>query len=309
MTIFIIGDGSVLYEQMLDTYRTSVAPGTARNRLTQAKAYLKFAVIYQVPVLRPSVTQVCMYIQFLSNSFSAPTTVKNYLSGAKTWIIEHGGDASAFNFPVPLQLGKGITKTSNHVPIRAEPLLWENVCHIIDFINSVPGVPLSAKPCILIGFHTFLRASNLLSPTTGVWGGPHTLLAKHLQVSDLGLHVTVITTKTKSDLVPLSTIVPWNNDPVYCPVQAWMRYVTARRPCPVGPAFVTDEHLPLTPRHIMGIMRLALENVKGISVENVTLHSLRRGAVHHAKNSGIPIHRIMERGMWKSKSGIAPYLK
>lgn len=294
---------------MLDSFNSSISSGTASNRETQAKAYIKFALSYHVPLLHPSVTQACMYLQFLSNSFAAPTTVKNYVSGARTWIVEHGGNVDAFASQVFLQLSRGTSKRSQHVPNRAEPLLWEHVRHIIDFINITPSIPLSAKPCILIGFHTFLRSSNLLTPSTGLWAGPHTMLAKHLKISDRGLHVSVITTKTKFDPVPITTILPWNNDPVYCPVQAWLRYVTARRPCPVGPAFVTDEHRPLTPRIIVGIMRLALQSYPGVNVEKVSLHSLRRGAAQNAKNSGASVENIMQRGMWRSRSGLAPYLK
>lgn len=294
---------------MMDSYNNSIAPGTAGNRMTQAKAFLKFALHYDVPFLQPTVTQLCMYVQFLSNSFSAPATVKNYISGAKTWITEHGGDTSAFSTHELLVLTKGLAKRSTHIPSRAQPLLWHHVRHIIDFINSVPYVPLAAKPCILIAFHTFLRGSNLLTPTTGQWAGPHTLLAKHLRLSDAGLHISVFTTKTKFDPVPMSTILPWHNDPVYCPAQAWFRYVTARRPCPVGPAFLTDSHQPLTPRHIVGLMRLALESYPGICVEKVTLHSLRRGAAQEAMNAGVPTDQIMQRGMWRSRSGLAPYLK
>lgn len=216
---------------------------------------------------------------------------------------------SAFTSPVTAQLSRGVSKKSQHVPARAEPLSWEHVRHIVDFINQVPGIPLSAKPCLLIAYHTFLRGSNMLSPSTGIWAGPHTLLARHLRMTDRGLHVTVITTKTKFDPSPITLVIPWNNDPVYCPVQAWFRYTTARRPCPVGPAFVTDDHRPLTLRVLVGIMHLALLDCCGICLEKVTLHSLRRGATHRAKDSGVPLDSIMERGMWKSSSGIAPYLK
>lgn len=222
--------------------------------------------------------------------------------------MEHRGIVDTFSSPVFLQLSGGTYKRSQHVPNRAEPLSWEHV-RLINFINRTPSVPLAAKPCILIGFHTFLRSSNLLSPSTGVWAVPHTMLARHLRISNLGLHVSVSTTKTKFDSNPVMTVLPWNNDPVYCPVQAWLRYVTARRPCPVGPAFVTDDHKPMTPRIIMGIMRLGLQEIQGINVENVSIHSLRRGAAQYAKNSGISIDAIMERGMWRSKSGLAPYLK
>lgn len=294
---------------MWDSYSSSVAPGTSANRMSQAKAYLKFALIYEVPVFNPSVTHISMYAQFLVNSFAAPATVKNYLSGARTWIAEHMGNTAAFSSNELSTLTKSFAKKSQHVPSRAEPLLWHHVRYIVDFLNTVPKVPLSAKPCILIGFHTFLRASNLLSPSSASWGGPHTLLAKHIRISDRGLHVPVFSTKTKFDPTPVATIIPWNNDPVYCPVQAWLRYVTARRPCPVGPAFVTDEHSPLTPRHVVGLMRLALQDFQGINIEKVTVHSLHRGASQEAKNSGVPIEQIMERGMWRSRSGLAPYLK
>lgn len=308
MTLLITGDGSALYLQMRSSYQDSIAPGTAANRLTQAKSYLAFAAHYNVPVLSPSLTHLCMYSQFLANSYQAPATMKNYLSGAKTWLSEHGGNISEFSAPELLQLTKGLQKKSQHVPSRAEPLLWPHVRTIIDFIDATPSVPLAAKPCILIAFHTFLRASNMLSPSTGVWVGPHTMLARHLRVSDQGLHVTVYTTKTKSDQRPLTMILPRTQDPVYCPVHAWFRYVTTRRPCPIGPAFVTDSHQPLTPRHIVGIMHLALENVPGINIEKVTMHSLRRGATQDAKQSGIPMDRLMQKGMWRSSSGICPYL-
>lgn len=293
---------------MKDSYDSSIAAGTAANRQTQARCYLTFAVYYQVPILNPSVTQLCMYAQLLANSFSAPSTLKNYISGAKTWIVEHGGVVTPFSAPEFNQLVKGFQKKSQHVPVRAQPLLWPHVRTIIDFIDRSPAAPLSAKACILIGFHTFLRASNLLSPSTGGWAGPHTLLAKHLRVSDHGLHVTVFTTKTKFDKRPVATVIPWCQDPVYCPVRAWFRYVNVRRPCPVGPAFVTDSHLPLTPRHIVGLMRIALQDTPGINVERVTMHSLRRGATQDAEQAGVPLEQLMQRGMWRSRSGIRPYL-
>lgn len=223
---FPTGDGSALYHQMMRSYSTSLAPGTATNRATQARTYLKFTIPYQVTALAPSVTHVCLYTQYLINSFAAPRTVRNYISGARSWLLEHGGDVSSFESPVAIQLLKGLVKQSQHVPLRAEPLSWVHIRHIIDVINTVPGIPASAKPCILIGYHTFLRLSNLLSPSTRVWGGPHTLLAKHLRLSDRSLHVSVMTTKTKSDPVPVTTVIPWNNDPVYCPAQAWFRYAT-----------------------------------------------------------------------------------
>lgn len=68
---------------MTSSYRQALAPGTLANREKQAEEYIQFAVLYNVPVLSPSITQVCMYAQLLANKHAAPTSVKNYLSGAK----------------------------------------------------------------------------------------------------------------------------------------------------------------------------------------------------------------------------------
>lgn len=163
---------------MLGSYQDSIAPGTAANRLTQAKTYLSFAVIYRINYLFPTSTDICMYIQYLKNSFPSPATVRNYLSGARTWLAEHGGSTSSFSSFEYHQLISGVVRRSLHVPRRAAPLTWDHITRIVAFLDNTPSIPLSAKPCLLIGYFTLLRSGNLLSPTISAWGGAHTLAAK-----------------------------------------------------------------------------------------------------------------------------------
>lgn len=292
---------------MLQSYSGSIAPGTAANRLTQAKTYVCFSLIYQFAPLNPSSPELCMYIQYLKNSFAAPTTVKNYLSGARTWMAEHGGDLSPFSSPEYRQLTTGLTKRSHHVPSRAAPLGWEHIRRIVSYLDSTPGVPLAVKPCILIGYYTFLRSSNLLSPTMSAWGGSHTLAVQDLVLSDDGLEISIRSTKTKSDPKPIKTLIPWTPDHFICPASAWFKYVTKIKPWALGPAFLTDDGFPLTPRHVVGFMRAALKDWTNLVPSSISLHSLRRGAVHSAALQGLPLDLIKERGMWRSDSGIAPY--
>lgn len=292
----------------MGSYHDSVARGTLANRLTQAKLYVTFSVYYGFAPLFPSSTDLCMYLQFLKNSYSAPTTIKNYLSGARTWLAEHGGDTSSFLSFEYHQLVSSLTKRSHHVPQRAAPLTPSHLRIIVDFLDATPGVPLGAKPCVLIGFHTFLRGGNLLSPTMSSWGGPHTICARDIWLSDEGLVVQVRSTKTKSDPSPVTSIIPWQDDPVMCPVAAWLRYQQRIKPWILGPAFLTDSGLPLTPRHLVGFMRLALQGVPDLDPARVSMHSLRRGAAQTAAHSGLDINSIKERGMWRSDSGLAPYL-
>lgn len=281
---------------MLDSYVHSVAPSTAANRTSQAKAYVSFAVHYGFHPLGPSGTQLCMYVQFLINSFSAPTSVKNYVSGARTWIAQHGGDLSGFSTFEYHQMNSGIKKRSSHTPNRAAPLERHHIKAIVDFFDSTPSVPKCAKPCVLIGYHTFLRSSNLLAPSTTSWGGPHTLMAQDLRLCNEGLQVIVYSTKTKSDHNPIHPVIPWNSDPVWCPATAWLRYSTEVRPWILGPTFICDNRRPLTANQLAGLMRLALASASDINPSRVSMHSLRRGATQSAIQQGLSLDQIKERG-------------
>lgn len=298
----------MLYDQMIGSYYDSVAPGTLANRLTQARCYVTFATYYGFDHLNPDSTSICMYIQFLKNSYTAPRTIKNYLSGARTWISEHGGNVSSFKSFEFHQLASCLTKRSLHVPARAAPLTWEHIRIIVNFLDKTPVVPLSAKPCVLIGFHSFLRSGNLLSPTMSSWGGPHTISAHDITVSDEGLHITIRSTKTKSDASTVITVIPWQDDPQICPASSWMRYHHQVKPWTLGPAFLLNTGRPLTPRHLVGFMRLALRDCRDINTSRVSMHSLRRGAVQAAAAAGFNIDQIKNFRMWKSNSGVAPYL-
>lgn len=293
---------------MIELYKDSIAPGTRTNRIHQAKIYLTFAVHYGLDPLNPLSSQLCMYAQFLKNSYAAPTTVKNYLSGARTWLAEHAGDLSSFFSIEYRQLVNGLTKKSSHVPTRAAPLTWNHIRTIVSFLQETPGIPASVKPCILIGYYTFLRSSNLLSPSVSVWGGPHTLTARDLKLTDQGLSISVTSTKTKADPSPVTTLIPWQQDAEMCPAAAWFRYATQVGPSIVGPAFITNSGLPLTPRIVVGLMRIALSRCSDIDASRVSMHSLRRGAVQSAVAAGVDLNRVKERGMWKSDTGFAPYL-
>lgn len=294
---------------MVASYTSSVAPGTAANRRRQAEEYITFALQYHVPFLSPSVTHVCMYAQHLANTHASPNSIKNYLSGAKTWVGEHQGEIQAFLSPQLHQLVKGFVKNSTHVPQRAAPLSPHNVQLICNFLDRNPSAPLAIKPAILIGFSCFLRSSNILSPTIAQWGGPHTLLAGDITIKGLHLSVFIRSTKTRSGPTGLSFDIPPSQDHRFCPVATWRRYIAIVRPWALGPAFIHLNRIPVTPREVVALMRLALKNQPDITPTSVSMHSLRRGATHTAVEQGIPLEEIKRRGTWRSNSGIRPYLQ
>lgn len=290
------------------SYNSALAPGTLANKRKQAEEYIRFALIFDVPYLRPTVTQACMFAQLLANKHAAPASIKNSISGAKSWIEEHLGSPLAFMSPQLTRLVKGFVKNSSHIPTRAAPLQPRHIKRICVVLDSLPSAPLGVKPAILIGYACFLRSSNLLSPTMQEWGGPHTLLAGDVSFLPQGIRVTIRSTKTRSSPARLTFVIPAVEDPIICPAVAWRRYKSAVAPWALGPTFIHMNRLPITPTQVVKLMRVALQDEKDISPSSVSMHSLRRGAAQAAVEEGVPLDEIMARGTWKSTSGMRPDL-
>lgn len=300
------GDGSPLYEQMLQTYASALAPGTYLNREKQARCYITFAVLYNVPYLSPSPVHVCMFSQYLANGLRSLASIKNYISGARTWIMEHGGSTMAFGGHEQSTMVKAISKDSDRTVHRALPITSEHLLKIVSYLDKARNAPACVKPCILVGFSCYLRSSNLVSPQLTVLGGPHTLLAKNVVDYGSELKVTVMSTKTK--MTPYSLTVPVCNVQQLCPVRAWRAYRSAVRLNPNGPAFMLNSCTPLSAALVVGIMRDALSSEPGLDVKQISMHSIRRGAAQQAQKQGSQLSDIMSRGGWASKSGVKPYL-
>lgn len=247
-----------------------------------------------------------MYAQFLANKFNSVASVKNYMSGARTWVLEHGGNVSAFLGYENAMMLKAINKASNHVVKRAFPLSLVHIQRIVSYIDKASNAPLCIKPCILIGFSCYLRSSNLVSPNLSVFTGPHTLLAKN--VIDSGSALKIVITFTKTKMYPYSLIIPSCTDSLLCPVLAWRRYKSQNTLNPEVPAFVVDRFTPLGAPLVVNLMRDALAGFEKIDVNQISMHSLRRGAAQEASSLGGSLTDIMTRGGWSSRSGLRPYL-
>lgn len=247
-----------------------------------------------------------MYIQWLSNSHSSPSTIKNYLSGAKTWVLEHKGSILSFASYESGQMLKSITKHSNHIVRRAAPLFEDHLRTICSYCDFNLAVPLSVKPCILLGHALFLRASNLVSPSMDVWGGPHTLRVNDVHASTDKLVIRIASTKTR--VTPSYVTVPSNRGSSICPVLAWNTYVQSVAPSSHGPAFIIHHNRSLTSKFVVTCMRQALMFDPSIDASNISMHSLRRGAAQSAVLSGSSPEQIMSAGSWASHAGLKPYL-
>lgn len=246
-----------------------------------------------------------MFSQYLANNHTSTSSVKNYIAGAKNWVLLHNGSIFAFISHEISMMNKSLAKKDVHTVKRALPLSWDDIQTICIFLDSANNVPLAVKPCILIGFTCFLRGSNLV-PTHGSWPGPHTLLARNLIQVPQGLTVVIPSTKSKTQ--PYAVNIPRLPSPQFCPVVAWDNYYRVIKPKDSGPAFIMTDRSPLSTKLIVALMRAAIGSDPSRPPSSISMHSLRRGAAQDAAKSGLSTKQIMNRGGWATKSGLAPYL-
>lgn len=157
---------------MQRTFSNALAPGTIKNRRFQASLYIKFMLLYNFNIMNPSALALAMYSQFLANSYKAPGTVKNHLSGVRAWLSLHNGSTTNFFSPEVGLMTKSIIEKSDHTPSPAPAITAEDVRTICLYQDKNPHPP-AIKAAVLLAFTTFMRVSNVLSPNIHSWGGRH----------------------------------------------------------------------------------------------------------------------------------------
>lgn len=277
------------------------------NRKRQSILYLKFCVAYNVHYLSPLISDLMMYVQFLKNSFASQVSVKNYVSGARTWVQLHTGDTRNFDSLELRQMFAGLDATTLHVPVPAYPLTAVDIKMICDYIDSHPELPLAIKPCILIGYTCFLRSCNLLAPSTLKWLGPHTMLASDIELNEEGLLIFLRSSKSFNAKSSKVMKVEKVKNPKYCPVMAWAFYRANVNPCPMGPAFMVTDYIPLISRNVVDVFDRALRT-RLPSQAKLSMHSLCRGGTQVAANQGASNEQLLIHGTWKSTKGLKYYL-
>ena len=307
-TLFAV-PASPLHSQMLRSHTAAYADGTQKNRDRQAATFIKFCLQNDYSYLYPSLVQTCCFIQHLANIMSAPATVRNYISGVKSWLVAHGGDPAPFNSPEAQAVTKGAARLSSHIPSKAPALTPQDIMCIADYLDKAGPNGLVLKTALLLTYFTFLRRSNVLAPSLTTWAGPHTLRRGDVVPRPHGLTVIVRSSKTISKpgqaVALIINRVPASS---YCPVTTWELYCE-RFPGPSdGPAFMLPGTRPLTAPPLVGVMRTALGRAGRPYAPCASMHSLRRGAALAAADRGCPLEDLCHHGTWSGPSGIAPYV-
>ena len=283
------------------TYRAAFSQSTADNHRRQARAYLLFMSAYNYDHMAPSILSSLMYIQCLVNSFKNMTSVRNYVSGARTYLAMVGGDPTALSSPLVATLLRGATRLSAHVPCPAPPIPRTQLIRLCAGLRRLGGDGRVAMAAVLFGVATFLRQCNYLPATLGR-EGPHLIRRGHVRAHGPSLLVLVESTKTRHRADgPVSLLISPAPGSLYCPVAAcsW-----AWRAVPAGPGsplfLLPSSGRPLTSAGLVALIRATLTALGEPGAADVTIHSLRRTGALLASAGGAPDAEVMAHGTWTS---------
>ena len=182
-----------------------------------------FMLAYDFDYVSPSLTSCLLYIQCLANSFKNMTSVRNYLSGAKTFLTAAGGDPAPLSAPLVATVIRGAARLSTHVASPAPPLGRDALLGLCRGLAALGPDGRVAMAAVLFGVTTFLRQCNFL-PASTARPGPHLIRRRDIQDSGDALLVKVSSTKTRMicDGPITLMIAPAPGSP-YCPVDACRR--------------------------------------------------------------------------------------
>ena len=246
----------------------------------------------------PDIVTLLHYVQLLANSLT-PNTVKNYLSGAKTFVQNSGGNTAVFSSHQLHSLMRGVTRLSTHVSTQAPYIEPHYIKLMCDFLWSLGPDARIARAAILFAYVTFLRQSNCLYTTTGL---AHLITRDEVRPAPYGLAVSVRSTKTLS--ITGRTIIPIQRslDSPYCPVAALLAARAATPAPPMAPLFISSTGRPLTPHGVTTLMRVALTALGHPAATSATVHSLRRSGARGVAGEGEDPDSVMAHGTWKGRS-------
>lgn len=256
-------------------------------------------VAYQLDAFNPGPVDLMLYAQCLANSRKMIGTIKNYLSGARSFILERGSVLLAsFAHPMLATFVKGLEKNIAAPPTQAITVPPRVIVAACDYLRNTSAEGVIVTGIILFLYATMLRQGHVLHMPHGE---AHVITRGDLFFEQGSMLVLVksskTTTKANQSVIPVLSV----NDLTVCLVNACRDAMALTPAGSISPVFLDPRmHLMLTPRRATALWREALLMVGFRQAPAATLHSLRRAGAHTCANEGVDIQHIKDHGMWRS---------
>ncbi|XP_063430649.1 uncharacterized protein LOC134712741 isoform X1 [Mytilus trossulus] len=284
--------------------KAAFRPGTFKNLRTQLNTYLLFCEKFCRSAFPVDQETLCGYVCFLSDNFKNSGSVRNYLSGVKTWAILLNFDTEEFNSPSLRLTLSGIDKLNTNIPnikLPFEPYHLNRMFEVLD-MTSVQDAVMWAV--IMISFYAMLRKSQFANNSRTTFNPKEQLTRGDIQITEEGLIIDIQWSKTSQKhknihQIPLKRV----EDCTLCPVLAYSRMVTMLPALPGEPAFGLSDSkgkiCAFSKSDIDKILHKLLVRC-GIDTSQYSFHSLRRGGATCASAAGCSDSEICTIGNWTS---------
>ncbi|XP_071124704.1 uncharacterized protein [Mytilus edulis] len=294
---------AVLQKEVKLAKGAAFRPGTYSNLKSQLNAYHIFCVYYKFRPFPCIKDILCAYACFLSKSLSSFSSVKNYISGIKTWSHLFGFTVEPFlstEFKLTL---RGLSHKNQHVAVSKLPLLPTHLIDIVRLLNIYDYLDACLWCFLTFAFFGMLRASNLVSRSSTSFNSREQLIRDNVVVSEKGILLLLKWSKTRQNhdythQVSLCCSV----EPSICPARAYKHLVSLIPGDKNAPVFALPVHgklLPLSRSVLLNRFRELIVLV-GLDPSVYSFHSLRHGGATLATKAGIPEILLKHHGDWRS---------
>lgn len=292
-----------LRKESTESCKSAFAESTYDNIKVQWRTFLTFCIYFGLEFLPASLNTICIYVQFLSRSFKAVESIKNYVNGVKIMhlINDHKfPHLESFSYKLTI---KGITRIKSHLPNRTLPVTPEILLEIFEHMQMEDQLDITFWSLFLIAFFMFSRKSNLVPISTSKFDPKKQLCRKDFEIHDEYLIISIRWSKTiqfgqRILSIPLCAI---HGNPL-CPVAAFKKMCQKIPAEGSDPAFckkIGSYTIPITYQEYQKKFKKLITST-GRNPNLYSTHSFRRGGATFAFESGVNTELLQSHGDWRS---------
>ena len=193
-----------------------------------------------------------------------------------------------------------------HVSQRKRPITIDMLHRFANILLSGDHIyNISLLACILTGFFSFFRSSNLLPKSQSQFHSLRQLSRASFRFYPWGVVLSFFYTKNRQfPDEPLCRPIPKIQHSVICPLRTLQQHFKQFPAPPSSPAFLVSENSRIRSLSVAEL-RTAIKSLVSIlhlDPRHYSTHSLRRGGATFAFASGLPSELIKLQGDWHSQA-------
>ena len=251
---------------------------------------------------------LCCYIEYLTSFLSSPQTIRNYVSGVRTWHLRIAGHSAALDSPQVKDMFRAIDRTLRHVPDRKLPITQDILATLVHSTPVLGTLAPAMKVALLFGYYGFLRQSNIAPRAPHLFSPRQDTCRGDVLFAPPGLVLVLRWTKTlqrgdRAHMVPL----PARPGHPLCPRAAYQQLlqhtptISPNHPLLQVPAAASAPlaRRCVTSSQLTAALKILLRSA-GLPRSSYTLHSLRAGGATDAHRAGAQPLDIQRHGAWAS---------